>query len=51
MTRRIQAVKSRLQRTNPIDQQAAYNRMAGELFALEKQRRDLRTRATGGLEP
>ena len=51
VTRRIQAVKSRLQRTNPIDQQATYNRMAGELFALEKQRRDLRTRATGGLEP
>ena len=50
VTRRIQAVKSRLQRTNPVEQQTVYNRMAGELFALEKQRRDLRNRATGGVD-
>jgi DNA primase len=48
-TRRIQSVKSRLQRTNPVEQQADYNRMFGELVALEKQRRGLRGRAIGGL--
>lgn len=45
--RRITAVKSKLQRTNPVDEQAAYNRMFGELVALEQQRRSLRERAIG----
>ncbi|HYJ69165.1 MAG TPA: DNA primase [Nocardioidaceae bacterium] len=51
VSRRVQAVKSRLQRTNPVEQQADYNRMAGELFALEQQRRSLRDRGIGGIDP
>ncbi|WP_366915992.1 DNA primase [uncultured Nocardioides sp.] len=42
--RRIQTLKSRLQRTNPVEQQTDYNRMFGELVALEQQRRALRDR-------
>ena len=40
--RRIAEVKSRLQRTNPVDDAAEYNRMFGELVALEQTRRHLR---------
>jgi len=47
-SRRIETLKSRLQRTNPIEQATDYNRMFGELVALEKQRRALRDRAIGG---
>ena len=43
--RRIVEVKSKLQRTNPIEQTEDYNRMFGELVALEQQRRALRERA------
>jgi DNA primase len=43
--RRIADLKSRLQRTNPVDQAADYNKMFGELVALEQHRRDLRERA------
>ena len=43
--RRIAEVKSRLQRTNPVDQATDYNRMFGELVALEQHRRSLRERA------
>ena len=39
--RRISEVKSRLQRTNPVEQPADYNRMFGELTALEAHRRKL----------
>jgi DNA primase len=46
--RRIADLKSRLQRTNPVDQQADYNKMFGELVALEQHRRTLRERAIGG---
>lgn len=46
--RRIADVKSRLQRTNPVDHAADYNRMFGELVALEQHRRNLRERAIGG---
>ena len=46
--RRVEALKSRLQRTNPIEQATEYNRMFGELVALEQQRRALRERAIGG---
>ena len=46
--RRIHDLKSRLQRTNPVDQSTEYNRMFGELVALEQQRRTLRDRAVGG---
>lgn len=40
--RRIEDLKSKLQRTNPIDEQLEYNRMFGELVALEQHRRTLR---------
>ena len=43
--RRIAEVKSRLQRTNPVDEATEYNRMFGELVALEQHRRDLREKA------
>ncbi|MGH3358972.1 MAG: DNA primase [Nocardioidaceae bacterium] len=46
--RRIEALKSRLQRTNPVEEATEYNRMFGELVALEQQRRSLRDRAVGG---
>jgi DNA primase len=46
--RRIANLKSRLQRTNPVDQAVEYNRMFGELVALEQHRRTLRERAIGG---
>ena len=48
-TRRITDVKSRLQRLNPLEDQADYNRMFGELVALEQHRRTLRERAIGAL--
>jgi DNA primase len=46
---RINAIKSRLQRTNPVEQTEAYNKLFGELVALEQHRRALRERAAGGL--
>jgi len=49
--RRIETVKSRLQRTNPVDQVTDYNRMFGELVALEQHRRALRERAIGATLP
>jgi DNA primase len=45
--RRIAEVKSRLQRTNPVEQPTEYNRMFGELAALEQHRRLLRDRMAG----
>ncbi|HET7689757.1 MAG TPA: DNA primase [Nocardioidaceae bacterium] len=48
--RAIADLKSKLQRTNPVDQAAEYNRMFGELVALEQHRRNLRERAIGGNE-
>ena len=45
--RRIDEVKSRLQRTNPVEQAAEYNKMFGELAALEQHRRTLRDRIVG----
>jgi len=45
--RRIHELKSRLQRTNPVDDASEYNRMFGDLVALEQQRRTLRERAVG----
>ena len=45
--RRITQLKSRLQRTNPVEQAADYNRMFGELVALEQHRRALRELAVG----
>jgi DNA primase len=46
--RRIAELKSKLQRTNPVEQSTEYNRMFGELVALEQHRRNLRERAIGG---
>jgi DNA primase len=46
--RQITALKARLQRTNPVEEQAAYNRMFGDLVALEQRRQALLNRATGG---
>jgi DNA primase len=43
--RRIGDLKSKLQRTNPVEHSTEYNRMFGELVALEQHRRDLRERA------
>jgi len=45
--RQIAAVKARLQRTNPVEDQAAYNKMFGDLVALEQRRKALLDRATG----
>ncbi len=45
--RRIDQVKSKIQRTNPVEQVDAYNRMFGELAALEEHRRKLRDRIAG----
>jgi len=46
--RRITDLKSKLQRTNPVEHAADYNRMFGELVALEQHRRTLREKAIGG---
>jgi DNA primase len=45
--RRIAELKSRLQRTNPVEHPQDYNRMFGELAALEQHRRSLQDRALG----
>ena len=45
--RRIVDVKSRLQRTNPIDNADDYNRVFGELVALDEQRRGFHERIMG----
>ena len=45
--RRIADLKSRLQRTNPVEHTADYNRMFGELVALEQHRRSMRELAVG----
>jgi DNA primase len=48
VSREITAVKTRLQRMNPVEEQAGYNRMFGDLVALETRRRALLDRAAGG---
>ncbi|MEU8174420.1 DNA primase [Microbispora hainanensis] len=45
--RAVAQLKSRLQRLNPVEEQQEYNRLFGELVALEQQRRVLRERASG----
>ena len=45
--RRIAEVKSKLQRTNPVEHPVDYNKMFGELVVLEKHRRELRELAVG----
>jgi DNA primase len=48
VSRQISLVKARLQRMNPVEEQAGYNRMFGDLMALETRRRALLDRAAGG---
>ena len=47
VARRIQELKSKLQRTNPLDDQPAYDRMFAKLVNLEKERKELLALATG----
>jgi len=47
-TREIAAIKARLQRMNPLEEQASFNRMYGDLIAAEARRRSLIDRAAGG---
>ena len=47
VSREITSVKARLQRMNPVDEQASYNRMFGDLVGLEKRRKALLDRAAG----
>ncbi len=47
VSREIAAIKSRLQRLSPVAEQAEYNRMFGDLIALE-QRRKVLTEQVGG---
>jgi DNA primase len=47
LSRRIADLKSKLQRTNPLDDQGAYNRMFAALVNLEKERKELVALATG----
>ncbi len=47
VSREINSVKGRLQRMNPVEEQAGYNRMFGDLVGLEKRRKALLDRAAG----
>ncbi|SDU61260.1 DNA primase [Jiangella alkaliphila] len=47
VSRQLVALKAKLQRTDPSAQVEVYNRLFGELMALEKHRRDLRERGIG----
>ncbi len=49
VSRRLVSVKAKLQRTDPESDAAAYNKLFGELMALEGMRRNLRERAISGL--
>ncbi len=49
VTRRITLLKSRVQRMNPLEQAENYNRLYGELIALEQHKRELREQAIGAL--
>ena len=48
VSRQITAVKSRLQRINPVDDEVTHRRMFGDLMVLETRRRALLNRAAGG---
>jgi DNA primase len=47
VSREIAVVKARLQRMNPVEEQVKYNKMYGDLIALEVRRRALIDRAAG----
>jgi DNA primase len=49
LTRQIQELKSRLQRLNPVEQAADYNRLFGELIVLEQRKQGLRERGLGAI--
>jgi DNA primase len=49
VTRQIAALKSRLQRVNPLEQPDEHARLFGELVGLEQYHRGLREQALGGL--
>jgi DNA primase len=49
VSREIARIKSRLQRMNPVDEEAAYRRLFGDLVALEQRKRGLSDRASGAL--
>jgi DNA primase len=46
--REIAAIKARIQRMNPLEDQPKYNRLYGDLIGLEARRRALLDRAAGG---
>ena len=50
-TRRIQELKSRLQRLNPVEATEEYNKLFGELIALEQWKRSLREKSIDRLPP
>jgi DNA primase len=50
VSRQIAAIKSRLQRLNPVTEQAEYNRMFGDLVALEQRRKVLSGPAADALQ-
>jgi DNA primase len=45
--RQISQLKSKLQRTNPVESTTKYNQMFSELVVLEARRKDLQTRSLG----
>ena len=45
--RRIADLKSKLQRTNPVEAQLKYNQMFSELVVLEARRKQLQNRSIG----
>ncbi|OYO17248.1 DNA primase [Enemella dayhoffiae] len=45
--RQIADLKSRLQRTNPVEQQPVYNQMFAKLLSLETERKELQARTLG----
>ena len=47
VSREIGAVKSKLQRMNPVQQQVPYNQLFGDLVGLEQRRKALLDRAAG----
>jgi DNA primase len=49
VSREIARIKSRLQRMNPVDEVSAYNRMFGDLVALEQRKKTLTDRSGGAL--
>ena len=49
VTRQIVQIKSKLQRVNPVDEAEAYNKLFGELIALEGFKKRLRDNGIAGL--